>query len=585
MFKTTKPQIYIAVIILLQSTILSIKEISKDTIDDILLDISLTEDQVREKLNEYHRDLFKTDVQINYEEDVFFVNFVKTTAIRRNNGAKHITTNELAANIDTYLKDHPEVVSNGISQEVIDVVGDIILEYLVNEILVNDSTDEHAKLVINFSNILTTYTKDLEFEDDEDFKALYSLYGSAIREIIKNIRSFINLDILKVLESAMRAIISPLKKKEKVSREDLDVIKENLLIVFNSYIDLYINKGFDILDSNVAMIMSNFFIYAVTNDREDLKEFSAELFNEMFIEITKRRSDEAFQNCWTVKMLFPTLIFTETETIISPEFKLFLTKKYQTEHGLKINQLGNTSTDNEDMALMNLVDYIRETNGPAYNDNSTLLKNKCFITENELTDIRTNFKHVIRGRKLSDLQEIRSVAFRDRGCAEDCDANFDYFNLYYNLILHFKTKKGHSIDKSKLVSQMDAYIEELYKEEYIDEDSLYPIDIKTNYGIYKMMIQYFNNDYEVQLNFKTEDEANEFYKSVKSKNTAVNKFLDCYLKLWSTSASSSIQGPLTDKVVEQLLVSIKFELNIVNECVSWEKQEEELENSTEFRLI
>ena len=571
------------------------------TIEEILADLDLSDEMMLENLNKVHFELFDNYISDSDGLSKFLVQFSATGAKKQAEIQKMIIDgqepsifNDLNQKLTDIVKKHREEIKNDDFTAVIEECDPILKEYIFYQLIANGLNQDSATLLINMDTLI------------EKFVRIKSTYTELLKEELNStnvqIKKFVNTSLSTVLLEALilninRAINSTEKSKEEMDREleKTVAISQSLTIVK----ELMGNPV--LIEDNIKNMLIDG-MKAVRLQEDRLKfGYLFGVMKAIFVNYSKP-AFKTVNNKFDVlvTLVYGLLSYEKHANLIfnkRPEFRKFLNRRLET--GRLIRDLTEAKNDSQkNQLIMGLFDYLIEI----FDHNSedmdkkeaqqlwidNMKKNHCYFDDSDFIRLLENFND------LSDLSfsfykgwSISFPIFASKLMKTQEKAEYEYVNSFYNLWLRFKAENIDELNRNNRAELLDEYLDNLYENNDNDENSLYPVRINENYGLYKVIVSYFSTNSNIMIDFKTLDEAKAFHASMNATDSHLKTYLVKYFQSFPIEVAGKKFDDFESKDIAEHLQSFELadlpqiEFDRLNSTVSVDLEDMEEESGNE----
>ena len=537
-------------------------------IEDIILNMDISIDEMEEQLKTYETNIFGKVIKNDSQTD-FFVDFTRGKGLEEIREDTPKDLSELNKIIEDIVNVHYQELSAADFSGFMKSVEQPIKNYLIYKILVNNEEVDYQKLIVNFTESLTTILKN----NVKEFKNL----KKAANILINNIKSYIfdffnnwtmikNLKLSKNLESNENNIC----KSTVESSEAIDIDSEARAHANN----LYLNEIIRETETQKMVSLQEFIQRTIANEYDD----SNKTCNEFIIKTLEYLKDKLVEpyndgniaknnyEAKTVKNVILHSIATQLvrmyikdsqKKLAHNKFFINYLNERKNKDGLKLTELNNKESLIQSATGIYLLEYLNAK----YIDLRKSIGEEQYnqIAKNDFADIDYEISDDDFGHIINNLLTISSImnnkvdliyrtykAFELPDVTNSAELEFkfndsDYQNLktFHNLTLQFKTTYSGEIENGRIIQHTNEFLDTLdQKEENTILNEVFPIYKNNDYFYMKMLLVYNNSD--TPIKFSIDDEHIEtllynlnaeikktpipvlssfFYRYIKSKNT------------------------------------------------------------------
>lgn len=550
-----------AILILLFTT--SITAVDSDvTIEEILSDPNLSEKEMIDQLNDRYETLFSIRLLEGTDLTTFIIGFKNTAEVDKLRVTKVMTEEDLNVELKQEIEVNKNSILKGYYDDFFNLIDNKIKKFLKEQIIINDSDKESGRFEINIDQILMTHFKKMRsiFEREEEINAFYD----SIEKYGDTLKFFLNTDISVAYAKWVMVISNDALTNENANTEYIDAHLNRIKKVFEFIADNEAKNPCPLLlGPDMIPVLSDIIRTYNLKRTANRKHFVLSLMKILFDYYNKG----TFKSSVTKNAIINTIVRgfafrtqeEEQNHFLHKYFRKFLIRRFR-EKTINLNKLADDNESIRNQVLVNMMNYLVEllaTN--SLREQEYLQNNYYFLIDDDFDDLMKNIEVVFNMD--DNIGPSFNIVFKIL-CAADYDnkntVDLEHLNHFYNLWLKVKTDHIKNLTLNNRIEMINKEIDNLYLIKYNDEESLYPIDIKKNYGLFKLIVSLYSKKVPIEVNFDDQSSAIEFYKYISEGESIILTYMENYYNEIKVIDILEVDRQMVPKLKNHIPVLIQF---------------------------
>lgn len=546
MFTVKQPRAHVTLLIAVLISISKVDTLSDQTIDDMLLDLSISEDQLTNNLNDRYKGLFEVDLLSKVKPESFIIKFLDTQEAQDKAAVNQITIDELKKIISTKVSEERKKNSN-LDDSFFKHIDSVVHKFLIQELIIHDRPFNVQSLAVFVNQ--STNTKTVT-QNTDDSKKLADIGGwlndftyNLINDLNNNIKSSFPAaiegeidDMLLSLEEETnnqedkyKGNLSELEKN-KLENELLSPLKSKIVKLFNYLTDFDHKHHISHDEKGLDMIISSFILASIKSGNEIYKRFGLDIVQSIHLILKEKSYNKSEGTNWLYNMIFNLLFTDDSGEIINfdEKFTNFILARKEHNGKIDLKHLESGDKRTRDLTLVHVYFYFKEMMHSYLKLKDGTFGNVNLFTEADSEILSNNLNTVIEGRKYIRINSYSDQIHNFMTAVSSEGMDYKINDIAYHTVVNLIVDKYDTLNKDNFFDVADEYIEEIYKKNEITMYSQTDYSIEDIYGMLKTILQLSQKDNLVKLNFKSIPDTTKFFTFVFKHDSHLKHFYEVY---------------------------------------------------------